>query len=92
MGRYMKPDPDTRELNFSKDTPPGFTFRTNVQPAGSQFITYEDPDVYIADLIFQYGAENVVVTEPAYDESGKPWDGRAVHVRTRALPRYIKKG
>ncbi len=65
---------DYSEANLSRDTPEGFVFLTNVG------MTAEE-DRFIAELEAQKGVGNVAVTRPAWDKSGVPWQGRAVHVR-----------
>lgn len=66
-----------RVENYSKDTPEGFTWLTNM--SGGLISKKEELQGYIE----KFGKENVVTTEPAYDCDGKPWSGTAVHVRRK---------
>lgn len=71
----------------SKGTPEGFRFLTNIMPTNTAVLPYGDEEVQetedelIERLISTHGEENVVITEPAYDQEGNPWNGRAIHVR-----------
>jgi hypothetical protein len=73
------------------NTPDGFKFVTNV---GSEKDDEADFDSYgesgsgdINKYVEKYGADNVVVTTPAYDVDGNPWDGRAIHIRIGVEPK-----
>lgn len=78
------------EFEGDPNTPDGFRFLTNVSPSYSEIRDSETGKVIlkattgddvIAEIKKAYGEGNVVVTEPAYNMSGNPFDGRAVHVR-----------
>lgn len=70
---------DTEELGVTDylhqdpNTPKGFRFLTNL----GQY----DQDEALAEMYENWGAENIVVTKPAYDVYGREWDGIAIHVR-----------
>lgn len=81
--RFSGPPRDVALLNHSKDQPAGFTWETNLLIEDSSFET-KPSSVRMAELVAEYGEENVVTTLPAYDAFGKALTRyKAVHVRKR---------
>lgn len=86
----MDIDLDYRFPEIVEGTPPGFRFMTNIRPEGemrpSWAQEWQSADEFLEETIGRLGADNVVVTEPAYDAYGTPIRGRAVHVRVGVTP------